>query len=552
MGCILDGMLTPPEECDDGNMQDGDGCDNDCTFSCTDPLVDCPPAPACELSACQPNYTCGTIADPAQDGASCGMNGLCKSGVCAPIVCGDGLVEGTEQCDFGAGNGPNTGCEATCVFSCTTMPDSCPDMDTCNGVETCGTVVVNNSTGQACSAGPPAADCSACAAGVCKGGACAASACGDGCVSAAAGEQCEPPGTPACDASCLNIVCGNGVRQASEQCDDGNTTNLDGCDSACAFEQDQRSNSLKLMFTTDAFCAVNKFGAAIAPSAQNIVQTTITSGVNAGSNGFLFKAFGLDDLTGSTDDPALELGVVTAKPVAGAGYSGASDLDWWYTADPLSIDGTRTPIDKLPANIMGGVLNAGPGPMSITVTLFAGQVLPTLLRLSSAKLQIGMGPSGVPLASAMGTPPGHLPAEHLDPALTSFSALGTMMSLGKLCSNMAAQSFAQAPVPSVLLPGGMFACQQSYTQSNSLLDVLVTGCSIMFVGAVVNPSQPDQVDPGMPSAGAGGPYTLQADGQKVVTTCRDNTNQVVDLSTCLSAAAYSSYFQLTTDRVIVK
>ena len=46
--------------------------------------------------------------------------------------------------------------------------------------------------------------------------------------------------------------------------------------------------------------------------------------------------------------------------------------------------------------------------------------------------------------------------------------------------------------------------------------------------------------------------TLQADAQKVVTTCRDNTNQVVDLSTCLNAAAYSSYFQLTTDRVILK
>jgi cysteine-rich repeat protein len=544
-------MVAPPEECDDGNMQEGDGCDNDCTFSCKDPLVDCPPAPECALATCQSDHTCGTLADPAQDGASCGVNGLCKTGVCAPIVCGDGLVEGSEQCDFGAGNGPNTGCEVTCIFSCTTMPDSCPDMSTCNGVETCEAVIVNSSAGQACLAGQPEADCSMCAAGVCMGGACLASTCGDGCVDAAVGEQCEPAGTLTCDAMCQDIVCGNGIRQASEQCDDGNTTNLDGCDSACAFEQDQRSNTLTLMFGTDAYCALNKFGAAIAPVAQSIIQGQITTGVNAGSNGFLFKVFGLDDLTGSTDDPTLQLGVVSANPVPGPGYTGASDLDWWYTVVPLSIDATRTPIDQLPANILGGFLNAGPGSMTIAVTLFAGQGFPTLLRLSSVKLQIGVGPSGVPLASAMGTPPGHLPAEQLDPALTSFSALGTMMP-GKLCSNMSAQSFAQASIPPALLPGGMFACQQNYAQSNSLLDVLVTGCTIQFVGPVVNPSQPDQVDPGVPPAGTGGPYTLQTDAQKVVTTCRDASNQIVDLNTCLSAAAYSSYFQLTTDRVIVK
>lgn len=29
-----DGMTTPPEECDDGNKVDGDGCNNDCRFSC--------------------------------------------------------------------------------------------------------------------------------------------------------------------------------------------------------------------------------------------------------------------------------------------------------------------------------------------------------------------------------------------------------------------------------------------------------------------------------------------------------------------------------------
>eukprot|EP01022_Parablepharisma_sp_SALTPOND_P013163 TRINITY_DN173_c2_g1_i5.p1 TRINITY_DN173_c2_g1~~TRINITY_DN173_c2_g1_i5.p1 ORF type:complete len:100 (-),score=2.11 TRINITY_DN173_c2_g1_i5:27-326(-) len=31
-------------------------------------------------------------------------------------------------------------------------------------------------------------------------------------------------------------VCGNGVREGSEQCDDGNTNSGDGCDSSCNVE----------------------------------------------------------------------------------------------------------------------------------------------------------------------------------------------------------------------------------------------------------------------------------------------------------------------------
>ncbi len=33
VGCG-DRMVVPPEECDDGNVEDGDGCDSDCTFTC--------------------------------------------------------------------------------------------------------------------------------------------------------------------------------------------------------------------------------------------------------------------------------------------------------------------------------------------------------------------------------------------------------------------------------------------------------------------------------------------------------------------------------------
>jgi len=44
-----DGIITPPEECEDGNVTDGDGCNSDCTFTCksSDPARNCTPADAC-------------------------------------------------------------------------------------------------------------------------------------------------------------------------------------------------------------------------------------------------------------------------------------------------------------------------------------------------------------------------------------------------------------------------------------------------------------------------------------------------------------------------
>jgi cysteine-rich repeat protein len=86
----------------------------------------------------------------------------------------------------------------------------------------------------------------------------ALAACGDGEVSGP--EQCEPPGTPGCSATCrfrsLSVpdagtspdsataepppawgVCGDGEVEAREECDDGNRDSEDGCSSDCRSEQ---------------------------------------------------------------------------------------------------------------------------------------------------------------------------------------------------------------------------------------------------------------------------------------------------------------------------
>ncbi|MCK6547814.1 DVUA0089 family protein, partial [Myxococcota bacterium] len=67
--------------------------------------------------------------------------------------------------------------------------------------------------------------------------------CGDGVVQGHAlndvtfGEECDPPNTPTCDATCQRVpVCGDGYIDGTEQCDDQNVADLDGCSATCTRE----------------------------------------------------------------------------------------------------------------------------------------------------------------------------------------------------------------------------------------------------------------------------------------------------------------------------
>ena len=62
---------------------------------------------------------------------------------------------------------------------------------------------------------------------------CTLEICGDGLLDA--GEQCDD-GNDGCDSACRFEGCGDGVTVIGEECDDGNRRSGDGCDSSCFLE----------------------------------------------------------------------------------------------------------------------------------------------------------------------------------------------------------------------------------------------------------------------------------------------------------------------------
>lgn len=344
-------------------------------------------------------------------------------------------------------------------------------------------------------------------------------------------------------------VCGNQVLESGEQCDDGNKTSLDACDGSCAFEQSQRANWFKVQFTADAFCSVNRFGSAFPILSRSVFQQAIDARVADGSFSLLFAFLGLADPKGPNGS-TFSLGVLNGTPKAGAGYDGKSDLDWWYTPAAGTLDANKSPVSKLAAQIAMGAVSAT-GSKLLLPLLSA-----TPLSVSSVKLRLPVGASSKPLASS-GAPPGHLSAEHLSPALTSFASGGTQTDAGagELCGDLSAASLKTEPIPPDYLSTGATPCAQGYTDSNTFLDVLVSGCTVAagpFATPVLNATQPDAVDPNVTNPGSGGPYKLVANVAHVVNVCRDKNNASVNLANCLAAAAYSSAFKLATDRVIIK
>ncbi len=250
------GLLDTGEQCDDGNVIDGDGCRGDCTVeACGDGILD--------------------VGEQCDDGNTISGDGCDAVCMLEPAVCGNGVLESGEQCDDGNlvnGDGCRADCTAEiCGDGLLDPTEQCDDGNTSNGdgcrmnctAEICGDNILdageqcddgNNSPGDGCDASCMIEQ-SVCGDGVldageqcddgntvdgdgCRGD-CTAEVCGDGILDV--GEQCDDGNTSpgdGCDGVCMlePAVCGNGVLEFGEQCDDGNLINGDGCDATCSSE----------------------------------------------------------------------------------------------------------------------------------------------------------------------------------------------------------------------------------------------------------------------------------------------------------------------------
>jgi fibro-slime domain-containing protein len=292
-----DGIIEMGETCDDGNSKPGDGCSGVCLI---EPGYTCPtPGQTCVGTYMQ---VCGDgkiEGDEACDDGNTTNGDGCSStcevevgyacnaqGTCSPTstaACGDGVVNAGEQCDDSnttSGDGCSPTCQIEVGWTCPTAGSACKKL------EYCGDGIIETDIGEVCDDGNaiPGDGCS----GICQlesGYACPAAGeacvrtwiCGNGHIDP--GEVCDDGNTMAgdgCSADCTAVesgytcpnvngsggpcvkavgnVCGDGKVAGNEQCDDGNTTNGDGCSSTCAVETGYTCPTAGTLCTRLAYC----------------------------------------------------------------------------------------------------------------------------------------------------------------------------------------------------------------------------------------------------------------------------------------------------------
>jgi len=104
-----------------------------------------------------------------------------------PAECGNGIIDGDEECDDGRNGDPDDGCTDECLYSCHDNTE-CLDAELCNGDETC------NEDTHICRPGTAREDGFVCQReprGICLAGQCEESTCGDGFLDTGGGEFCE-------------------------------------------------------------------------------------------------------------------------------------------------------------------------------------------------------------------------------------------------------------------------------------------------------------------------------------------------------------------------
>jgi cysteine-rich repeat protein len=331
---------------------------------------------------------------------------------------------------------------------------------------------------------------------------------------------------------CVAQVCGNGIVEPPEECDDGAFMRLDGCAPDCTFEHVQRMTMLALADGTGpATCtpATNVFGSAFSGAGLTAVNTQLATVIADRTLNQLLQILDLDDPAGA-DDPVLEVGLLGSDPDVGGPAPG---LDAWYVAQPGFLDPDDLPALRLSGATAVRELTAGPGRIEIS---FLGG----LIAARDARLSAVVGAT----TSLPGPPPGQFA-----PGFSAFEGLTADDGNHGICANLTVGSLALIPLPQEFTAGGAAECSSSCAGSrsytwcgpgnpvgpgcNSMLDLMVGGCAVfppLCIG-VVAPTQPDVGTGGQP------PVVLVGDpvtGKVSVTEPED---------------AYSTWFEFTSERV---
>ncbi len=259
VGCIHTMNQVP---CDDANLCTfGDHCDlGKCigggALTCKDgnPCTDdlCNPKAGCEF----PPNTAGC-----DDGTVCTAVDVCANGLCKgtqPLVCDDANPCTSDWCD------PALGCQHA------PLQAACDDGNKCTGDDQCAAgqckggpaVSCDDSNGCTDDSCEPLAGCkhtpntalcddsNACTSGdKCEGGACkpgAAITCND--AKPCTTDTCEP--ATGCVYVPITPCCGNGVKEGTEECDDGNNVSSDGCSADCKSEFSGCQGGAQLLSTS--------------------------------------------------------------------------------------------------------------------------------------------------------------------------------------------------------------------------------------------------------------------------------------------------------------
>ena len=325
-----DGHRDPGEQCDDGNTVGGDGC-----------------SPLCQV---EQNFTCNTPAIqtvPPHD--------VCVSNV----VCGDGHVDGNEQCDDGnTSDTPVDGCSATCTLDagwiCPNEGVPCIAAQCGDGIiagnEICDLgALVNGTAGSACSA-----TCKVNPGFACTGNDCHATVCGDGVKEG--DEQCDfgdikpydgcsPTCTKetTCAGGTCTAVCGDGLKFPTEECDDGNLTDGDGCDHNCNIEPGWTCTavneppastlSIPILYRDMLYGTTTTIAAqpnATPPTREFIGHPDFNEGISGVQTGLVSKVLGTDN------EPIW----ASNGPAAHVALTGPTNFCWWYHDTGCEGDGT--------------------------------------------------------------------------------------------------------------------------------------------------------------------------------------------------------------------